>query len=151
MAAAPKVVSKTKALFWEKIPVAALPKTLWHLKGLSQAAMQTPVPSGTKAQLEDRFGKNRPNATKAAPGPKKAAQLYVLDRTREQNVGIVLSFLKLPLLEIRDALLSMDEAKLNADILAGLQSILPNAEELKAIAPWPAPVLIDNVPPGRER
>ena len=60
----------------------------------------------------------------------------VLDRTREQNVGIVLSYLKMPVKDLKTSLLEMDDTKLSFDSLSGLQSILPTAEEMKVWDFW---------------
>ena len=132
------MVSKTKSLFWEKISPILLPKTLWIIKSLASDAMSDELRDADKALLEGLFSKTKRSAPKAPPPPKNPQdRLKIsLDPTREQNVGIVLSYLKLPISEIREALLTLDEGKLTFDILGGLQSILPNADEVRIVEPY---------------
>jgi len=127
-------MSKTKPLFWDKAPPDALSKSVWQLKGLAHAALSAPLPEASRVFLESKFPKNAVTAPKVAP-PRTEA-VCVLDRTREQNVGIVLSYLRLPLHDIRRALLTMDARKLSVDTRAALQSILPTAADLTAVAPY---------------
>uniref|UniRef100_A0A7S1NMM9 FH2 domain-containing protein n=1 Tax=Eutreptiella gymnastica TaxID=73025 RepID=A0A7S1NMM9_9EUGL len=100
--------------------------------------MSNELRDADKALLEELFSKTKRAAPKA-PAPPKNPQDKLkisLDPTREQNVGIVLSYLKLPVSEIKEALLTLDDGKLSYDILGGLQSILPNAEEVRIVEPY---------------
>ena len=61
---------------------------------------------------------------------KKNTTVFLLDRSRSNNVSIVLRGLKLSCKEIRKALLYMDEKVLTLDKVVGLLSISPTTEEI---------------------
>ena len=65
----------------------------------------------------------------AAPKPK----IFQLDSRREQNVGIVLNYLKLPVKQAYDALIEMDEDTVTRDVLEAIISINPTPEEVEQV------------------
>ena len=67
-------MSKTKQLFWEKIALAALPKSVWHLQSLAENAKE-PLPNPDKEALEDAFAKKRREPKTAASQPKQKEKL----------------------------------------------------------------------------
>eukprot|EP01006_Ploeotia_vitrea_P000566 TRINITY_DN103275_c0_g1_i1.p1 TRINITY_DN103275_c0_g1~~TRINITY_DN103275_c0_g1_i1.p1 ORF type:complete len:764 (+),score=113.93 TRINITY_DN103275_c0_g1_i1:70-2361(+) len=127
---APKFVSKTRCIFWEKLKPDVLHSSVWIRKALHQDSDKI-VTDADKDKLEELFPKKAPKKKEEKKKKQDATTLF--DRTREQNVGIVLSYLKMPLTDLRDALLQLDEKKITIDIVDALQSVLPTAEEVKIV------------------
>ena len=73
--------------------------------------------------------KKSKDATKA---PVKQRPL-LLKQERKQKLGIVLRFLKMPVTELKLAIVAMDTTKLDSDNLEALNTILPTTEEMDAV------------------
>eukprot|EP01063_Lacrimia_lanifica_P020187 TRINITY_DN2751_c0_g2_i1.p1 TRINITY_DN2751_c0_g2~~TRINITY_DN2751_c0_g2_i1.p1 ORF type:complete len:1025 (+),score=290.34 TRINITY_DN2751_c0_g2_i1:436-3510(+) len=86
------------------------------------------------AELETMFERKQATAAKAADGATATEkQSTAISGQRVQNVGIVLSFLKLSADEIKAAVLACNEDVLPKDRLEGVLSILPAEDEVKNI------------------
>eukprot|EP01063_Lacrimia_lanifica_P000547 TRINITY_DN10286_c0_g1_i1.p1 TRINITY_DN10286_c0_g1~~TRINITY_DN10286_c0_g1_i1.p1 ORF type:complete len:718 (+),score=267.22 TRINITY_DN10286_c0_g1_i1:111-2264(+) len=128
--------SKTKTVFWKKMQAGDVQGTVWEKAGMGAAAKDLFAGDMVK-DFEAAFTK-KPAAKKAAAValPKPAA---VLDGSREQNVGVVLKFMRMSLDELEEGILSMDFDSYDAsEIVQALLSIVPKAEELKKVAAVPA-------------
>ena len=111
--------------------------------------------SAAMADFEKAFAK-KPAKAAGAGAPAQAKKPSVLESAREQNVGIVLKFLKMPLDELMESLVAMVrtskypthppptlprphplqefEDDIDSDTLRSLATIAPTPEELKKVA-----------------
>lgn len=127
-----------KKLNWTKTPPAALAKTVW-----------SKVKDDTVAVDEDAIVELFAAAPAASPGaaapagegggaetgkkPAGPTIVSLLDMQRANNVGIMLSRIKMPFAEIREALLAMDDAKLGGQALRSIAQFAPTQEEVEMI------------------
>eukprot|EP01064_Diplonema_japonicum_P020633 TRINITY_DN3022_c1_g1_i1.p1 TRINITY_DN3022_c1_g1~~TRINITY_DN3022_c1_g1_i1.p1 ORF type:complete len:740 (+),score=194.83 TRINITY_DN3022_c1_g1_i1:66-2285(+) len=129
--------SKTKAVFWKKIHENQIENTIWGVKNL--ASDKDVLSKDMMSNLDVAFAKKPAKKAAAKGPPKEAPKVAILDGAREQNVGIVLKFMKLSLSELRESLLAMDpdDEDFGLDMIQGLISIQPKPEELKKIQATP--------------
>eukprot|EP01060_Flectonema_neradi_P034206 TRINITY_DN5939_c3_g1_i1.p1 TRINITY_DN5939_c3_g1~~TRINITY_DN5939_c3_g1_i1.p1 ORF type:complete len:751 (+),score=237.21 TRINITY_DN5939_c3_g1_i1:56-2308(+) len=128
-----KNVSKTKGVFWKKI--GNVNDTIWGEKNLATDAKEL-FDTDVIANFETAFSKKPAKKPGGKAAPKAApAKPSVLDGAREQNVGIVLKFLKMDMEILRESVLEMDvtDDDFGLDVINGLISIAPKDEELKKI------------------
>ena len=139
--ASAQAVAKTKALFWHKLAEDNIGHTVWGDAKQMMEDTNAMFTDEEKQRIEEIFAKKEAIAKAEKQAKESGGNLprptqTILDSNREKNVGIVLQFIRLPIDSIRRSVLSFDELTITADILQGLLSILPTAEDLKAIAPF---------------
>eukprot|EP00002_Diphylleia_rotans_P004970 TRINITY_DN1390_c0_g3_i2.p1 TRINITY_DN1390_c0_g3~~TRINITY_DN1390_c0_g3_i2.p1 ORF type:complete len:1458 (+),score=392.16 TRINITY_DN1390_c0_g3_i2:36-4409(+) len=121
-----------KQLFWNKVPVNKVDKSIW--KSIEDDKVLEAL---DKSELEALFGAKQaaPPSSKAGEEktPKKTGPLSLIDKQRSQNIVIVLSRAKIPIPEIKEAILAMDEKIVTPDLLKSLLQSLPKPEEAEIL------------------
>ena len=154
----PSKHSKMKGFHWASIPKAALGKTWWHCPKEAAAAEDVPRPGLLDAHatvLETLFatakaakmktkksgeGASGSTGNGSGSGPaatavaKKVPERCLVDSRRAFNLSIVLKKLKLPVETVCAAIVGFDRAALPHDRVEMLQTMMPDDEEVKAIA-----------------
>eukprot|EP00760_Papus_ankaliazontas_P025449 PhM_4_TR2715/c0_g1_i1/m.22618 len=126
--AAPKG-PKMKNFFWKKVRQDLVQKSVWKeltneaaeildLDMLSEAFEVKPKQAAAKT------------VQSAAPTVQKSR---ALPPQRVQNIGIALSVMKMPIEEIRDALIECNRDKLSHETMESLQKLLPSDEEMRSL------------------
>eukprot|EP01060_Flectonema_neradi_P005569 TRINITY_DN1370_c1_g2_i1.p1 TRINITY_DN1370_c1_g2~~TRINITY_DN1370_c1_g2_i1.p1 ORF type:complete len:972 (+),score=192.64 TRINITY_DN1370_c1_g2_i1:138-2918(+) len=122
--------ARMKSLYWKKMQHHLAASSVW--KSIAERSMSQESVIDI-SELGEMFEKRavKPAAKKAA-APKVKTSTAITSQ-RAQNIGIVLTFLKLKPRQIVDALKSCDDETLTRDALEALQSILPNEDEIKGL------------------
>ncbi|KAJ9467323.1 Formin-like protein 13 [Diplonema papillatum] len=135
MFGAPKNSSKTKGVHWKKINEHKIKETIWGQEDMEADANKL-FSKDQITSFEEAFSK-KPAKKPGSGGVKKpdAKPVSVLDGAREQNVGIVLKFLKMDMTQLESALLSMnlENQDFGADVVNGILSIAPKPDEIKKV------------------
>jgi len=123
----PKVL--LKPLFWNKIPPHKLKSTVWEEIPLIITS-EIPI---NYTEIESLFPKNTINNTLKSPtspvSTKKNTVVTLLDFNRANNIGIMLARIKYSYIEIKDAILEIDDEKLSVENLRSLKNYVPSSEE----------------------
>lgn len=135
-AAVPNVpMKKRRPLFWNKVPVHAVHNTIWN--DLPDApAVKIPV-----EDLDDLFALNgsklaangKSNPATPSKTSKATKQTTLIELNRAQNISIMLTRVRMPLPQVREALLRVEDSKLTLDNLKALKQCLPTAEEAELL------------------
>ena len=127
-------VSKMKTFHWKQVK-----QTHAETEGSIWTALAQKQESKGEAEidlslLQEMFEKKnhqkKKAVTKAEPVSNKST---AISDSRAQNIGIVLTFLKMPAEDIVAAILACDNERLTHDMLEGMQSIIPQDDEIKAL------------------
>eukprot|EP00755_Sulcionema_specki_P013380 Sspe_Gene.8803::Locus_2972_Transcript_1_1_Confidence_1.000_Length_3610::g.8803::m.8803/K05745/DIAPH3, DRF3; diaphanous 3 len=124
---------KLKQLHWKKVKAQRVEGSVWSDLSSKVADYSSKI---ERDLLLEHFEVKKVEKTADSGGKKKgpsAVQSTALSSQRKQNIGISLKQFKMSPEELRDALLEMDNTAINPEQLDNLVSILPQAEELKAI------------------
>ncbi|WVW81462.1 hypothetical protein I302_103456 [Kwoniella bestiolae CBS 10118] len=118
---------KLKPFFWSKMPAYAVKGTIWT---------SLPETNGLDLDFEDlaevfSIDNGVKNLDKGKGKAKEA--VTVLDITRSNNIGIMLTRLRLSPSKIRRAIVEVDDDLLDIDDLATLSRMLPTTEEVERI------------------
>eukprot|EP01061_Rhynchopus_euleeides_P012847 TRINITY_DN22601_c0_g3_i1.p2 TRINITY_DN22601_c0_g3~~TRINITY_DN22601_c0_g3_i1.p2 ORF type:complete len:485 (+),score=218.21 TRINITY_DN22601_c0_g3_i1:155-1456(+) len=89
------------------------------------------VASETQIKFEKAVMSKDKRLRKKEEEPKNA-KLSNLDTNKERNMGITLSYMRMPVDEIMEAIEEMDSEKFNIDALEGLLSIVPTKQEMES-------------------
>ncbi|WWD06090.1 hypothetical protein V865_004175 [Kwoniella europaea PYCC6329] len=118
---------KLKPFFWSKMPAYAVKDTIWT---------SLPGSDGLDLEFQDLnevFSVDN-GAKKLDQGKGKGKEVVTfLDITRSNNIGIMLTRLRLSPSKIRRAIIEVDDDLLDIDDLATLSRMLPTAEEAEKI------------------
>eukprot|EP01006_Ploeotia_vitrea_P054786 TRINITY_DN67924_c6_g2_i1.p1 TRINITY_DN67924_c6_g2~~TRINITY_DN67924_c6_g2_i1.p1 ORF type:complete len:887 (-),score=161.62 TRINITY_DN67924_c6_g2_i1:196-2553(-) len=130
---AAKPAAKKRAFHWTKVREATLnPNSLWAKKDME--GLGGAMEDDAMDFLDDMFtlqsAKKKPVADTSG---KKKKRESVLDRQRAQNVGIVLTHMKLKSNDLRDAIFELDDELLDPDGIQALIDIAPKDDELKLV------------------
>eukprot|EP00760_Papus_ankaliazontas_P008993 PhM_4_TR13953/c0_g1_i1/m.32130 len=127
--------AKTKTVFWSKVGAADFSNSVWDATMFMRNA-DFELSEDDEKRFLDVFARKetKASAPKDAGAPAKPQTL--LPANRDRNVGIVLSYIRVPLTVIRRSILSLDELTLDADTVEGLLSIMPDPEERKMLMPY---------------
>jgi diaphanous 1 len=121
-----KSSKKLKPFFWTKLTT-PIESTVW-----------SDIASDIKFEMEDLEVTFTINNTRVSSLPvstqpsKRQSVTTLLDITRAQNVGIMLSRIKLTFPEIRRAILEVNDIKLSVDELKAIVKQLPTDEEVSS-------------------
>eukprot|EP01099_Mayorella_cantabrigiensis_P003751 TRINITY_DN2824_c0_g1_i1.p1 TRINITY_DN2824_c0_g1~~TRINITY_DN2824_c0_g1_i1.p1 ORF type:complete len:479 (-),score=146.88 TRINITY_DN2824_c0_g1_i1:27-1436(-) len=119
-----------KGLNWSKLARPKIVNSMW-LKATDQNVELE------ESRVIEIFGQ-KPAATKTQSESslvqKKATKVQLLDMKRSNNISIILSQFKMSHSEIRQALVQMDESKLDYDALEALKKCMPTDEETEMLA-----------------
>ncbi|KAF5813030.1 putative tensin phosphatase, C2 domain, formin, FH2 domain, protein-tyrosine phosphatase [Helianthus annuus] len=127
---------KLKPLHWLKL-TRAVQGSLWAETSKSGEAVKTPEID--ISELENLFSAANPNADKGAAKSKSAAKankpekVQLIDHRRAYNCEIMLSKVKIPLHELMDYVLALDESALDADQVENLIKFCPTKEEMETL------------------
>ena len=138
--------SKTRSLFWSKIPDNRIdPRSVWATLLLAEESGVAPIEpllSENDRRLlalsfanKDASPGERGAATTAAPTASSAAP-PPLTVQRVQNVLIALQSFHLPVDRIRRSVLTFDELLVDEQGIASLLAIFPTQDEAKTLRPW---------------
>ena len=122
--------ARMKSLYWKKMQHHLAATSVW--KTIAERSMNQESVIDI-SELGEMFEKKA-----AKPAAKKEVAPRIKTSTaitsqRAQNIGIVLTFLKLKPKQIIEGLMSCDDEILTRDSLEALQSILPSDDELKGL------------------
>lgn len=120
-----------KQFHWKKVKVQRLPASAWGELGVRAAKYTGEFDMGEVLDCFEVKAKSKDAAPKQVEKPKMVST--AVSSQRQQNIGIVLNFLKLKPEALRDALIRMDEKVIPPEQLDSIVKILPQPEELKAI------------------
>ncbi|KAL8265403.1 hypothetical protein R6Q59_023533 [Mikania micrantha] len=127
---------KLKPLHWLKL-TRAVQGSLWAETSKSGEAVKTPEID--IKELENLFSAANPNSEKGATKSKSATiankpeKVQLIDHRRAYNCEIMLSKVKIPLHELMDYVLALDESALDADQVENLIKFCPTKEEMELL------------------
>ena len=128
-----------KILHWKKIPATRINETIWGGESVAQSdiaehsqELMTLFFEDPEKEKERAAAAKKKGAAGAGGGSGKKA-VSLLDLKRANNIAITLSRFKQSNADIRAAILTLDDATLSVDALHMLLSLLPTADELKAL------------------
>eukprot|EP01065_Artemidia_motanka_P023421 TRINITY_DN2800_c0_g2_i1.p1 TRINITY_DN2800_c0_g2~~TRINITY_DN2800_c0_g2_i1.p1 ORF type:complete len:1088 (+),score=165.91 TRINITY_DN2800_c0_g2_i1:51-3314(+) len=124
---------KLRNLHWKKV-VAADSRSVWKAMQELTPDTETLVNKELLREMfEKKAGSGSPvSSPRGQPGGEDRRST-ALTGSRAQNVGIVLSYLKLQPEQVARALMRCDSSVLTVETLGGLQPILPTTEEVQAL------------------
>jgi DNA repair exonuclease SbcCD ATPase subunit len=127
---APKV--NMRNVHMDAIPKAKLQKSVFLTKGIAENTSSVELDVD---ELEKLFGVEQKKVEpKTAPKEKeKVQQISIIDSKRAYQVNIQLTSLRMTILHIKDAVVSLDHKRMNLEQIGILQSIAPTAEEIKLV------------------
>ncbi|XP_071726855.1 formin-like protein 18 [Rutidosis leptorrhynchoides] len=127
---------KLKPLHWLKL-TRAVQGSLWAETQRSGEAVKTPEID--IKELENLFSAALPNQDKGLAKSKSASiankpeKVQLIDHRRAYNCEIMLSKVKIPLCELMDYVLALDENALDADQVENLIKFCPTKEEMETL------------------
>ncbi|KAI7733398.1 hypothetical protein M8C21_021337, partial [Ambrosia artemisiifolia] len=125
---------KLKPLHWLKL-TRAVQGSLWAETSKSGEAVRTPEID--LSELENLFSATNPNSdkgnAKSASKANKPEKIQLIDHRRAYNCEIMLSQVKLPLHELMDYVLALDESALGVDQVENLIKFCPTKEEMELL------------------
>ncbi|KAI0216793.1 hypothetical protein L0F63_005205, partial [Massospora cicadina] len=124
---------KPKSLFWKKIPTSKIPNTLWE-----HPAEEDILKDLDWEELEALFCKKvskKPGSGYTSIGRRIRGKksITLIDLNRANNIAIALARMKMPFSAIKLAILEVDDARLSMDNLRSLESNAPTQEEIKLV------------------
>lgn len=129
-------MKKRRPLFWNKVPVHALQKTIWS------ELPNAPTVSVSVEDLDNLFALNAPKSggeskdagiSAAKSKGKQTKQTTLIDLNRAQNISILLTRVRMPLPQVREALLQGADSRLTIDNLRALKQCLPTTDEAELV------------------
>ncbi|WVQ93958.1 hypothetical protein IAU59_001036 [Kwoniella sp. CBS 9459] len=121
---------KLKPFFWSKMPTYAVRDTIWtSLSASAPPSMDLELAMG---DLGEMFAVDAVPVRGKQKGKAKEV-ISVLDITRSNNIGIMLTRLRLSPGKIRKAIMEVDDEVLEVDDLATLSRMLPTPEEAEKL------------------
>ncbi|XP_024961028.1 formin-like protein 13 [Cynara cardunculus var. scolymus] len=136
MASKNQQAKKLKPLHWLKL-TRAVQGSLWAETQKSGEAVKTPEID--ISELENLFSAAIPSSDKEAPKSKSASKankpekVQLIDHRRAYNCEIMLSKVKIPLHELMDYVLALDESALDVDQVDNLIKFCPTKEEMELL------------------
>ncbi|KAK1436353.1 hypothetical protein QVD17_02132 [Tagetes erecta] len=127
---------KLKPLHWLKF-TRAVQGSLWAETSKTGEAVKTPEID--ISELENLFSAANPNADKGAAKSKSASiankpeKVQLIDHRRAYNCEIMLSKVKIPLHELMDYVLALDDSALDVDQVDNLIKFCPTKEEMELL------------------
>jgi len=127
----PPPQAKMKGLTWNKVPPAKFEKTIWN----KQSDLEVPLDF---KKMEDLFGAaviEKKAEVKDDKKKKKEPVTLITDAKKSQNLNILLTsrFAKLTFIDIRNAILTLDETILTPEVTKQLGVYTPTDDELTTI------------------
>nr|KAJ3419031.1 hypothetical protein HK105_007490 [Polyrhizophydium stewartii] len=135
---------KVKSSIWKDIGVNAAAEDAIRREKLDLKELETMFCNGgtgaSAATLDDAGGESRASNARAtdtktpeSDSPAKLKTVTVLDPKRSNNVSIMLGRVKLSYVEIREALIRMEEGKISETLIKQLQVNKPTPEDIELI------------------
>nr|GEZ56204.1 hypothetical protein [Tanacetum cinerariifolium] len=131
-----KNAKKLKPLHWLKL-TRAVQGSLWAETQKSGEAVKTPEIDFS--ELENLFSAQAPNSDKgdnrlkSASKANKPEKIQLIDHRRAYNCEIMPSKVKIPLNELMDFVLALDESALDADQVENLIKFCPTKDEMETL------------------
>nr|XP_043639556.1 formin-like protein 20 [Erigeron canadensis] len=128
--------SNLKPLHWNKVS-RALAGSLWA--ELQNNGTQRYVPDFDMSEIETLFSAIAPKKVAPKDAEKKKASsskpevVHLIDLRRANNTEIMLTKVKMPLPEITEAILAMDEERLDVDQVENILKFCPTKEEMEQL------------------
>lgn len=134
--AKPKIKPKApmKNLFWNKIAVNNIPKTVWKELQDEDELMKSIKSEEIEKLFSKKVAASASDAAVATPAASPSKKVVtIIDFNRANNIAIMLARFKMSYPEIRDSMLKLDDEKLNLDQLKALKQVPPTEEDLEQI------------------
>ncbi|KAG8189077.1 hypothetical protein JTE90_028626 [Oedothorax gibbosus] len=126
-----------KPLYWTRIQVQEPPQTVPEAENKSclWQKLEETVPADLDefTELFSRQTRERKPASKVKTKDKSKEVAKLLDQKRSQNVGILISSLRIEISDVENAVYNFDTSTLDLDALQAIYEIRPNTEELQSI------------------
>ncbi|GFU28300.1 formin-2 [Nephila pilipes] len=125
-----------KPLYWTRIQVQDPPAEIPETKTCLWQKLEEAVPSDLDefTELFSRQTRERKAASKTKTKKDKSKEVAkLLDQKRSQNVGILISSLRIEIADVENAVYNFDTSTLDLDALQALYEIRPTPEELQLI------------------
>ncbi|GFQ85170.1 formin-2 [Trichonephila clavata] len=125
-----------KPLYWTRIQVQDPPAAIPETKTCLWQKLEEAVPSDLDefTELFSRQTRERKAASKTKTKKDKTKEVAkLLDQKRSQNVGILISSLRIEIADVENAVYNFDTSTLDLDALQALYEIRPTSEELQLI------------------
>ena len=133
----PKAEKKMSAMSWTKLPARFMKDSVWAEIGTDTEELVEAMTKGKAfADLENFFGKaDAPKVQKKAKEEKKKGPQTVnlLDSKRSNNVSIMLAQFRISFVDIKIAILELNEDILDAETVEKMIPACPTAEETMKI------------------
>ncbi len=124
---------KMKDFFWTQIPNKKVEGTLWTELNDNKVKLNLDELDSMFGVKETKKAESKtPGGSKGKPSKPKIIQL-VADPTRQQNVGIAISRLRMSYDDLGDSLMKVDETVVHRDLIAQLLKLVPTAEEIEMV------------------
>eukprot|EP01101_Sappina_pedata_P013178 TRINITY_DN945_c0_g1_i1.p1 TRINITY_DN945_c0_g1~~TRINITY_DN945_c0_g1_i1.p1 ORF type:complete len:1327 (+),score=669.54 TRINITY_DN945_c0_g1_i1:127-4107(+) len=118
---------KLRKLDWKKIPKAQLGNTMWKMLSYQTVELDEPT-------IVEYF--KIPDDDQPVEKKKDTGRLNVLDMKKSNQIGIMLSMMKLPHAEIKKNILEVQDQKFSEDILRSFLKSVPTKEECDSLKPY---------------
>ncbi|XP_054711140.1 formin-2-like [Uloborus diversus] len=125
-----------KPLYWTRIQVQEPVEPVPESKNCLWQKLEETVPGDIDefAELFSRQTKEKKPPSKNKTTKDKSKEVAkLLDQKRSQNVGILISSLRIEISDVENAVYNFDTSSLDLDALQAIYEIRPNAEELQLI------------------
>jgi hypothetical protein len=124
-----------KGIFWDKISNMQLKDSVWLqkdlVKNLADIKLDTTELEALFAKKQKTSGSEGTSSTKKTP-----QKITLIDPKKAQNSAIVLTSMRMSNEQIRDAILAMDETKLNQENVKALKDLGPTADEMTTVTEY---------------
>ncbi|KAI8360387.1 hypothetical protein B0O80DRAFT_203131 [Mortierella sp. GBAus27b] len=120
-----------KQLYWNKLPVGNITRTVW--KDIFDSSSDVKTIELDFEEIDEIFCKNQPASVASNNGLEKKKNVSLLNHNRANNIGIMLSRIKLSYPEMRLALLKILDADLSIENLKAIKQYVPTNDEVELI------------------
>lgn len=126
----PKV--EMRSLFWTRVPMNVVSQTIWNdLSDQSVELNKSEIEWMFRKRTDSQASNPRASLRKGSISMKELPKsVLLLDPKRQQNVGIAIARFRMPVTEIKAAILELDSKKLSADKVHSLITMAPTVEEI---------------------
>ncbi|KAF9346650.1 hypothetical protein BGX34_003741 [Mortierella sp. NVP85] len=132
--ALPQVIKPTrpmKQLFWNKLPMGNITQTVW--KDICDPSSDVGTIELDFTEIDEIFCKNQIVSTNANAKTEKKKAVSLFGQNRANNIGIMLSRIKLSYPEIRTALLKILDNDLSIENLKAIKQYVPTNDEIEVV------------------
>lgn len=127
---------KMRQLHWEKVPDNSIKATIWATRQIDVDFYKKMLDFSEFEQVFAAKAKAEVGNNEVKVDKKKVDKISVIDSKRAYNLSIMLGMIKMTFFEIKEAILSVDDEKLEDNMLVQFLNYVPTAEETKALEPF---------------